>query len=46
MPLSKEGKKVLAAMKAEYGDKKGEEVFYATMNKREKKRKWEKKKHS
>jgi hypothetical protein len=30
--------KALAAMKKQYGDKKGEEVFYATMNKKKKKK--------
>ena len=33
MPLTKKGKKVKAAMAAEYGAKKGEEVFYAYENK-------------
>lgn len=33
MPLTKKGEKMLAAMKEQYGSKKGEEVFYATMNK-------------
>jgi hypothetical protein len=33
MPLTKKGQKVLAALKKEYGDKKGEEVFYAGANK-------------
>jgi hypothetical protein len=33
MPLTKTGKKVKAAMTKQYGAKKGEEVFYATMNK-------------
>lgn len=33
MPLTKKGKKIMAAMKAEYGDKKGESVFYASANK-------------
>jgi hypothetical protein len=32
MPLTAKGKKVLAAMKKEYGTKKGEEVFYASAN--------------
>jgi len=32
MPLSASGKKILARMKDEYGDKKGEEVFYASIN--------------
>jgi hypothetical protein len=40
MPLSKyfkgSGKKVMAKMKQEYGDKKGEQVFYATANKKDK----------
>ena len=38
MPLSKHygghGEKVMRAMKKEYGDEKGERVFYATENKR------------
>ena len=38
MPTSKyfkgKGNKVLASMKKEYGDAKGEEVFYATANKK------------
>ncbi len=37
MPLSKyfkgKGEKVMSSMKSEYGDKKGEQVFYATVNK-------------
>jgi len=33
MPLTKKGKKILANMKKEYGNKKGEAVFYATKNK-------------
>jgi hypothetical protein len=32
MPLSASGRKILARMKDEYGDKKGEEVFYASIN--------------
>jgi len=32
MPLTDKGRKVMAAMKKEYGDKKGEEVFYASSN--------------
>jgi hypothetical protein len=31
----------MSAMMKEYGGKKGEDVFYATMNKRDKKDKWE-----
>ena len=33
MPLTAKGKKIKAAMKKEYGAKKGEEVFYASVNK-------------
>ena len=33
MPLTKKGKKIMAAMKASYGPKKGKEVFYAAQNK-------------
>ena len=33
MPLTAKGKKVKAAMRREYGDKKGERVFYASANK-------------
>lgn len=33
MPLTKKGKKIKAAMQKEYGNKKGEQVFYATENK-------------
>ena len=33
MPLTKKGEKVKAAMKKEYGTKKGEQVFYASENK-------------
>ena len=37
MPISKyykgSGEKVMKAMKEEYGEKKGESVFYATANK-------------
>jgi len=33
MPLTKKGNKVMAAMKKEYGPKKGERVFYASSNK-------------
>lgn len=33
MPLTPKGKKIMAAMKAEYGPKKGKEVFYASQNK-------------
>ena len=33
MPLTPSGKKTLAAMKKKYGEKKGESVFYASINK-------------
>ena len=33
MPLTKKGKKIMAAMVAEYGAKRGKEVFYASQNK-------------
>ena len=32
-PLTKSGKKVMKKMKEEYGKKKGEQVFYASINK-------------
>ena len=34
MPLSETSQKVLDSMKEQYGDKKGESVFYATANKK------------
>lgn len=33
MPLTPKGSKIMSAMKKEYGDKKGESVFYASANK-------------
>jgi hypothetical protein len=33
MPLTKKGRKIKAAMQAEYGKKRGEQVFYASRNK-------------
>ncbi len=33
MPLTTKGKKIMKAMKSEYGDKKGKTVFYASANK-------------
>lgn len=33
MPLSDKGKKVLAAMKKQYGTDRGKEVFYASISK-------------
>lgn len=32
MPLTKSGNEVLSSMKHQYGDKKGESVFYASIN--------------
>jgi len=32
MPLTKKGRTILTEMKKQYGDKKGEEVFYASIN--------------
>jgi hypothetical protein len=33
MPITKKGKKIMSAMKKEYGAKKGKKVFYASANK-------------
>lgn len=33
MPLTKKGRKIKKAMEKEYGKKKGERVFYASVNK-------------
>ena len=33
MPLTKKGRKIKAAMRKQYGAKKGEQVFYASENK-------------
>jgi len=33
MPLTLKGRKIMAAMKSQYGGKKGEQVFYASKNK-------------
>lgn len=33
MPITQKGKKIIAAMRKKYGDKKGESVFYASANK-------------
>jgi hypothetical protein len=32
-PLTKKGSKIKSAMQKEYGEKKGEDVFYASKNK-------------
>ncbi len=47
MPLSESGKKVLSNMESEYGEKKGKEVFYASINKgKPGASKWHKKEYS
>lgn len=33
MPLTKKGQKIMSAMTAQYGSKKGKQVFYASANK-------------
>jgi len=33
MPLTAKGEKIHAAMQKQYGEKKGESVFYASINK-------------
>jgi hypothetical protein len=33
MPLTKKGRKIMSAMKKQYGAKKGKQVFYASQNK-------------
>lgn len=33
MPLTKKGQKIMSAMKSQYGEKKGKQVFYASQNK-------------
>ena len=33
MPLTKKGKEIMRNMDKEYGEKKGEQVFYASKNK-------------
>lgn len=33
MPATKKGAKIKAAMKQQYGEKKGEQVFFASANK-------------
>lgn len=32
MPLTKKGRKIMAAMVSEYGPKKGREIFYKSKN--------------
>ena len=34
MPLTEKGKKIMKSMKKQYGKKKGEQVFYASLNKK------------
>ena len=38
MPLTKKGKKIKASMKKQYGKKRGERVFYASVNNKKKKK--------
>jgi hypothetical protein len=46
MPLTKSGDDVLANMKREYGEKRGKEIFYASINKGKKgSEKWHQAKH-
>lgn len=33
MPITSKGREIMSNMKKEYGDKKGEQVFYASKNK-------------
>lgn len=33
MPMTEKGKKIMSAMKKQYGAKKGKQVFYASKNK-------------
>jgi hypothetical protein len=33
MPMTKKGREIMAAMKQQYGEEKGEKVFYASRNK-------------
>ena len=34
MPLNEKGKKIMKSMKEQYGKKRGEQVFYASKNKK------------
>jgi|TARA_R100001594_G_scaffold90434_1_gene124860 hypothetical protein len=34
MPLNKKGRKIMKSMKEQYGKKRGEQVFYASKNKK------------
>lgn len=46
MPLTKSGQEVLGSMRKQYGEKKGEDVFYASMNKgKAGSQKWHEKTH-
>jgi len=46
MPLTSSGKKVLGSMRKQYGEEKGEQVFYASINKdKAGSEKWHKSKH-
>ena len=46
MPLTKTGDKVLGSMRNQYGEKKGEQVFYASINKNKAgSKQWHQKRH-
>ena len=34
MPLTDKGKKIMKSMKKQYGEKRGKQVFYASVNKK------------
>ena len=34
MPLNKKGKKIMKSKKKQYGEKRGKQVFYASVNKK------------
>ena len=34
MPLNKKGKQIMKSMKKQYGEKRGKQVFYASVNKK------------
>ena len=33
MPLNEKGQKIMKSMKKQYGSKRGEQIFYASLNK-------------
>ena len=46
MPLNEKGQKIMKSMKKQYGSKRGEQVFYASLNKGKIKRVKKKKKRA